>query len=186
MKTPDIDIIKKHIDENYFFEAHINTAGGDITGSTTDVKSFIEESQKWQDKAREEEDQDIKTVAVSYELHPISTLKSFGNRKIYRSLMDEMMLARAKPIINDMAILISALKYLKEKAPADEQDELDRRIKDLEDKNTVLVDASNDNKITRDMIRDLRDYRLSRFLESDYYYQLYRKIHPEEFDTTLE
>ena len=77
----------------------------------------MEETKYWLDQARNQQDKDIRTMPVSYELHPISTLRNFGTRKIPRTRYEQMMLARAKPIINEMAILHSALDYLKSKAP---------------------------------------------------------------------
>jgi len=87
-----------------------------------------------------------------------------------------MLLARAKPIINDMAILHEAVQYLKTKAPSSEIDNLNKKTDDIEDKTFTLSMAELKNEITQEMIEDLRNERLSNFLESDYYKELLKKI----------
>jgi len=117
---------------------------------------------------------------ISYELHPISTQKNFGDRVVERSREQEMLLTRAKPIINDMAIFSNAIKYLQTKAPSSEKDYLNKKADEIDYKIYTFSMAGINNEITQEMIEDLRSENLSDFLESDYYKELLKKMNIKE------
>jgi len=98
----------KDIRENYDFVAELKTSGGNFVKTAMDVEDYVAGVEAWLVAARDQEDKNLKTMPISYELHPISTTVNFDDRVDFRSRKDEMLLARAKPIISDMAILSEA------------------------------------------------------------------------------
>jgi len=177
--TGDIHYNSKDVKENYQFDSELKTSGGNFATSVKDVDEYVGEINRWQLKARDEEDKDINTMPISYELTPISTLKRFGNRIIDRSIEQQMLLSRAKPIINELNIFLSAVNYLKKKAPTSEWVNLTNITDDLEDKIQALTLAGLNGTITQDMINEYRQSRLAFWLASDYYKELKKKIDKE-------
>lgn len=162
---------------SYNFKSEVKTTGGIPVSAETDVNAFIKTSALWQSdaQARQHIDKENPNV-ISYELTPVYKLGNFANKKILRDAHAQMMLAKAKIIINNMIILEASMMYLLGVTKENKHDDLQKKIDAVQDANLLLVDAGVDNKIDDNLLKNSEQYRLSVFMEDPYYKQLVAEI----------
>jgi len=167
----------KKFSENYTFRADINASGGTSVNSATNVEDFESEVKNWLTSVKTGTGKDENNVVISYELHPIGTYKSFGNRKVVRTAKEQMMLSRAIPIYSQMRVLEEAMKNLKASVPSNMLSEYNKKFYAVQDQILEVSTAISDNKITQELVEKYDDeVSVTAFMDSTYYKDLRKKI----------
>lgn len=176
-----IDASFKNNMANYSFKAEIKNTGGQPVVAAYTVETFVNTAKAWYDDALAKHGKDDDNKVLSYELHPISGLKQFGTPKIVRSPLDQMYLSRAKPVLNDMAILLATLMKLKALVDDDVlKDKLTAKCDDVELANLQLAEAiANNDKTIKTLIDEGRkDYTNAKFMQTDLWKEVNKKYKP--------